>query len=219
LDKRRRIIKNKNKIKYMKLLFSCNTGRYEKGGMSKHKMDKRFPKYKSLGFSDEVYEGQSIFLKSVPDVKDKEFLQKEIVVVKTKNGKITESFVRETGKKVPFVIDKKFTFEQYAKGGMMAYGGTLQTDLDSSISYTEAKGLSMCFMAYADNCAGEEIMSVGFNKNSGYVYISLENGIAISSGMGQDVEFLIYDAETGEEMFFNTYSEAMRNMDIILNKN
>ena len=99
-----------------------------------------------------------------------------------------------------------------AKGKMMAYGGTLQTDLDSSISYTEAKGLSMCFMAYADNCAGEEIMSVGFNPNSGYVYIALENGMSICSSMGQNVEFLITDSNTGEEMFFDSYGEAMRNI-------
>jgi hypothetical protein len=189
-----------------------NMGRYAKGGMSKQKMDKRFPKYKSLGFSDKVYKGQSIFLSSVPDVEHEEFLYKEIVVENIKNGKITESFVRKTGKKVPFVIDKEFTFEQYAKGGKMAYGGTLQTDLDSSISYTEAKGLSLCFMAYADYCAGEEIMAIGFNPNSGYVYIALENGVSICSGMGQDVEYLLTDSNTGEEMFFNSFDEAESNM-------
>ena len=46
---------------------------------------------------------------------------------------------------------------------------------DGSIAYCEAKGLSKVFMAYANECSRAEIMEVGFNPNSGYVYIALED--------------------------------------------
>lgn len=81
----------------------------------------------------------------------------------------------------------------------------LSTD---GIAYCEASGLSNVFAAYADNCAVESIMEVGFNPNSGYVYIALENGISICSMLGRGVEYLTADFETGEEHFFDTYSEA-----------
>ncbi|QDP64681.1 MAG: hypothetical protein Unbinned4585contig1001_45 [Prokaryotic dsDNA virus sp.] len=48
----------------------------------------------------------------------------------------------------------------------------------------------------------------GFNTNSGYVYIALENGISICSCFGQSVDYLVTDYETGEEEFFDTYEEA-----------
>ena len=51
-------------------------------------------------------------------------------------------------------------------------------------------------------------MEVGFNSRSGYVYIALENGISICSMLGRDVEYLVTDFETGEEFFFDEYSEA-----------
>lgn len=81
-------------------------------------------------------------------------------------------------------------------------------NLENSIAYCEAKGLSLCFEAYADFAAREEIMETGFNQNSGYVYICLENGITICSAFGRPVEFLITDFETAEESFFDTYDEA-----------
>lgn len=81
--------------------------------------------------------------------------------------------------------------------------------LSESIAYFEAKGLSICFAAYADNCTAEDIMDIGFNPNSGYVYIALENGISICSCMAQDVEYLITNFDNGEEYFFTTYTEAI----------
>ena len=81
-----------------------------------------------------------------------------------------------------------------------------------SPSYCEAKGLSKVFGAYANNvsftCPRENIIEVGFNANSGYVYIALENGISICSMLGQDVEYLVTDFDSGEEYFFDTYEEA-----------
>ena len=74
----------------------------------------------------------------------------------------------------------------------------------------EAIGLSKVFEAYAKHCISEYIMEggVGFNHNSGYVYIALENGVTICSMMGNDVEYLVTNYDTGNEYFFDTYEEA-----------
>ena len=77
-----------------------------------------------------------------------------------------------------------------------------------SPAYCEAMGLSIVFKAYAEECIREEIQEVGFNPNSGYVYIALENGIQIASCMGQRVEYITFDFETGEESFFDNYTLA-----------
>jgi len=76
-----------------------------------------------------------------------------------------------------------------------------------SIACLEAIGLSKCFNAYAET-GSEDIMSIGFNPNSGYVYIALENGITIASMLGRDVEYLVMDADSGEEFFLESYEEA-----------
>jgi hypothetical protein len=81
-------------------------------------------------------------------------------------------------------------------------------NVSDSIAYCEAQGLANCFEAYADECAGESIMDVGFNPNSGYVYIALENGISICSMLGRGVEYLVTNFEDGEETFFESYGEA-----------
>jgi hypothetical protein len=65
--------------------------------------------------------------------------------------------------------------------------------------------------AYQKFAQTEDIMECGFNKMSGYVYIALENGISIASCFGQDVDYIKYDLETGEELFFDTYEEAINN--------
>ena len=88
----------------------------------------------------------------------------------------------------------------------------LQELTEKGIAYTEAKGLSKCFLAYADNASNEEIMEIGFNPNSGYVYIALENGISICSLMGQDVQYLVTEFRTGSEFFFDDYHEAIKSM-------
>ena len=65
--------------------------------------------------------------------------------------------------------------------------------------------------AYKTYARGEDIMECGFNKMTGYVYIALENGVQITSCFGQDVDYITYDSETGEEYFFDTYEEAHSN--------
>ena len=76
------------------------------------------------------------------------------------------------------------------------------------ISACEAIGLAKCFEAYGNECPSEVIMEAGFNENSGYVYIALENGISIASCMGRDVEFIVNDFENSEEFFLSTFYEA-----------
>lgn len=67
--------------------------------------------------------------------------------------------------------------------------------------------------AYKKNCQNEEIENVGFNYNSGYVYFALCNGVQIASCFGQSVDYIVYDFETGEESFFDTYDEAMESLE------
>ncbi len=82
--------------------------------------------------------------------------------------------------------------------------------LEHNICYCEAKGLSLCFASYSEYAIGECILEggIGFNPNSGYTYIALENGISICSMLGREVEYLVTNMRNGEEFFFNSYEEA-----------
>jgi hypothetical protein len=82
--------------------------------------------------------------------------------------------------------------------------------LNNHIAQCEAYGLSKCFAAYAEFARNEYILDggIGFNANSGYVYIALENGVSICSMLGRDVEYLVTNMKNGEEYFFDTYEEA-----------
>ena len=82
-------------------------------------------------------------------------------------------------------------------------------------AYCEAIGLSKVHEAYANECVKEEIMQIGFNENSGYVYIALENGVSICSMLGREVEYLVTDFEDGEEHFLDTYKEAEEKLELI----
>lgn len=83
--------------------------------------------------------------------------------------------------------------------------------LSSDIKICEAIGLSKVFAAYATVSTVETMMEggIGFNPNSGYVYIALESGVSICSLLGNDVEYLLTDFETGDEYFFESYIEAI----------
>ena len=83
--------------------------------------------------------------------------------------------------------------------------------IGDSIAYCEAQGLSKCFAAYSIWCNRENILEIGFNHNSGYVYIALENGISICSMLGRDVEYLIVNFMDGEETFYDSYELALNN--------
>lgn len=90
----------------------------------------------------------------------------------------------------------------------------MTNNLTDSLAHLEAKGMSKVWMAYADNCAGEYIMEVGFNSQSGYVYIALENGVCIGSNTGGDVEYIVTDFNNGDEFFFDDYETALKQMEV-----
>lgn len=84
------------------------------------------------------------------------------------------------------------------------------TNFDN-FAYCETVGLANCLKALSE-LAGHhyvDVAAVGFNENSGYVYIALEDGVAICSLLGRDVEYLTTCTETGEEFFFNNYQDAI----------
>lgn len=86
-------------------------------------------------------------------------------------------------------------------------------------AYLEARSLARVWEAYAENCSREDIAEIGFNDQSGYVYIALEFGIDILSKFGQDVEYLVTDFDNGEEFFEETYEDAEARLEDINTRN
>ena len=80
--------------------------------------------------------------------------------------------------------------------------------MKNSFGYLDAKSKSIVWSAYAESFADEEIMEEGFNINTGYVYIALENGVTIASAFGKKVEFIVYDEETNQEDFLITIKQV-----------
>ena len=82
---------------------------------------------------------------------------------------------------------------------------------------SDIQSMHLVIEAYRGLSKNEDIMEggTGFNTNSGYVYIGLENGISICSCFGQSVDYLVTDFEDGEETFFDTYEEAEEHLNII----
>jgi len=79
---------------------------------------------------------------------------------------------------------------------------------NTSLAYKEAKGLAKCLEAYARDFASEDIMEIGFNEQTGYVYIALEfDSVQIASAFGQEVEYIYTDFETGEETFYESFED------------
>jgi hypothetical protein len=89
---------------------------------------------------------------------------------------------------------------------------TIVANFLSSLGTSDFESWILVQQAYRDEASNEEIMETGFNTSSGYVYIALENGVQIVSRFGQDVEYCVYYFETGEELFFDTYDEAIKNL-------
>lgn len=81
-------------------------------------------------------------------------------------------------------------------------------ELINKLGTSDIRSLELVLKAYRENAHREEIEDIGFNTNSGYVYIYLENGISICSCFGNDVEYLVTDFETGDETFYESYYEA-----------
>ncbi len=80
--------------------------------------------------------------------------------------------------------------------------------VDDTIAYCEAVGFSKCFGGYAEIAGRGFEIQIGFNPQTGYTYIHLENGITIASMLGRDVEYIKTSMGTGEEKFFASYEAA-----------
>lgn len=89
---------------------------------------------------------------------------------------------------------------------------TIEANFLSSLGSSDYESWLLVQRAYRDNAWGKDIMETGFNTSSGYVYIALENGVQICSCFGQDVEYCVFDFETGEEHFYDTYEEALNHV-------
>ena len=68
--------------------------------------------------------------------------------------------------------------------------------------------LELVWSAYNKYTSNEDIFEIGFNLDSGYVYIALENNVSIASCYGQSVDYIVTDYNNGKEFFFDTYHEA-----------
>jgi hypothetical protein len=79
--------------------------------------------------------------------------------------------------------------------------------MKTSFGYSDAMSKAKVWEAYAKHYGGEEIMEDGFNINTGYVYLALDNGITIASCFGQEVEFIVFNHDTGQEDFFYSVEE------------
>ena len=88
-------------------------------------------------------------------------------------------------------------------------------DKQSMLKVIEAYGLLTESYFYSEI---PDVFETGFNINTGYVYIALENDIQICSNFGKSVEYLVTDFDTGEEYFFDDYDEAEKKLDELRTK-
>tara|TARA_R100001591_G_scaffold85226_2_gene91604 strand:- start:586 stop:867 length:282 start_codon:yes stop_codon:yes gene_type:complete len=82
------------------------------------------------------------------------------------------------------------------------------------MGYQDIESMKLIIDAWY-NLTDRDIFEAGFNTMSGYVYISLENGVTICSCFGQEVEYLVTDYDTGEEYFYETYEEALNKLETL----
>jgi len=89
--------------------------------------------------------------------------------------------------------------------------------LNENMAYCETIGLSKVLQAWADVMQYDEIMveGIGFNQNSGYVYMALESGISICSMLGRRVSYLVTDYDNGNETFFDNYTDAVSSQELL----
>jgi len=58
----------------------------------------------------------------------------------------------------------------------------------------------------------------GWNEQSGYAYISLENGVCIASAFDGPVEYIATAVEDGKEYFYAAYEPAVKKQEELYNK-
>ena len=85
----------------------------------------------------------------------------------------------------------------------------------NKLGSSDVYSFSLCLTAYVDHCFNECIDDLGFNSSDGAFYITLDNGITITSSFGQRVEYVTMNLDDDNrnpyddhEKYFDTYTEA-----------
>ena len=85
----------------------------------------------------------------------------------------------------------------------------------NKLGSSDLYSFSLCLTAYVDNCFKHCIDDIGFNSSNGAFYITLDNGITITSSFGQRVEYVTMNLDHDDrnpyddhEKDFDTYIEA-----------
>ena len=79
----------------------------------------------------------------------------------------------------------------------------------NELGSSDLRSLELCFEAYRENAFKIEIEDMGFNKNSGYIWLMLANGVTIASCFATDVVYFATDWDSGEEEAFDEYWECV----------
>ena len=80
----------------------------------------------------------------------------------------------------------------------------------NKLSQLEQASFISCLVSYITHCPSEEIVECGYNNRTGYVYIALLNGIAISSAFNEPVEYIVFDDDENlTPHFFDSYQDAL----------
>jgi hypothetical protein len=82
----------------------------------------------------------------------------------------------------------------------------------NNLGSSDLRSLELCLEAYRENAFKVEIEDMGFNQNSGYIWLMLDNGVTIASCFATDVVYLATDWDSGEEQVFETYWECLNHV-------
>ena len=85
----------------------------------------------------------------------------------------------------------------------------------SKLGSSDLYSFCLCLEAYIDHAFRHCIDDIGFNKSDGSFYITLDNGISITSAFGQKVEYTTLNLDDDDsnpyddhEKTFDTYYQA-----------
>ena len=80
----------------------------------------------------------------------------------------------------------------------------------NKLSQIDMASFNLCLVSYITHCPSVEIVECGYNNRTGYVYIALLNGIAISSAFNEPVEYIVFDDDKNlTPHFFDSYQDAL----------
>ena len=84
------------------------------------------------------------------------------------------------------------------------------SDFLNTLGASDMRSLIIILQTYNNDykIKSNGIEDIGFNTNSGYVWLLLGDGITIVSCFGQSVEFMTIDSR-GNEIFHDTYYDAI----------